>query len=68
MSSAELLRGRNLSDANDLANKQANWLRSDLRARGYELAIKEMRGHRPEGAYEGHQDDLYKLYRLEKRS
>lgn len=68
MSSSELLKGRNLNDATDLANKQANWLRSDLRARGYELSIKEMRGHRPEGAYESHQDSLYQLYRLEKRS
>jgi hypothetical protein len=66
MPSAELLRDRNLSDANDLANKQANWLRSKLRSQGYELAIKEMRGHRPEGAYESHQDS-YELYRLEKR-
>jgi hypothetical protein len=56
MSSSELLKGRNLSDAQDLANKQANWLRSKLRSQGYELAIKEMRGHRPEGAYESHQD------------
>lgn len=68
MTSAELLRGKNLTSAQDFANKKADKLRSSLRLKGYKLAIKEMRGYRPEGAYEDHQDDLYELYRLEKRS
>tara|TARA_R110002153_G_C13127323_1_gene479501 strand:+ start:272 stop:478 length:207 start_codon:yes stop_codon:yes gene_type:complete len=68
MSSSELLKDRNLSDANDLANKKADWLRSSLRSQGYSLALKEMRGDKSQHAYESHRNDLFELYRLEKRN
>ena len=68
MSSSELLKDRNLSDANDLASKKADWLRSSLRSQGYSLALKEMRGDKSQQAYESHRNDLFELYRLEKRN
>jgi len=62
---------------NRLTDKQMNdeklkrWLSCKLRKTGYELAVREIHGENTPDYYnkrKAHDEDLYKLYRLEKRA
>jgi len=50
---------------------QVNTLRENIRKLGYQLAVREMYGENTPAYYDlkwEHQDLLYQLYRLEKRT
>ena len=64
------LLGRELTDSRSVARKQSQWLSSELRSVGYDLARRELRGDKSENYLEGkkkHFSSLSKLYEIEKR-
>ena len=64
------LLGRELTDSRVVARKQSQWLSSELRSIGYDLARRELRGDKSEDYLkrkEKHFGALKKLYEIEKR-
>lgn len=59
-----------LTDKQMNEEKLKRWLAAKLRKTGYELAVREIHGENTPEYYSEmrkHQDELYKLYKLEKR-
>lgn len=68
--SAELIKGKDYTDLTIANSKQSNWLSSDLRKLGYELACREIYGENCQEYFElkqKHWTLLQKLYKLQKR-
>lgn len=67
LASPELISRRDVSDSAINNEKMSRWLSSDLRALGYELSLREMRGDKSKDCqiqHDLHNQKLDKLYSI----